>query len=238
MSSVSNLVACYWMLWSLLAHLSVAWTMKTSVKTSGGSTLHTVQFGLSRGRSTSLMLARDLSSDCASSTNSISSIYAAADLRRRTQTYTSASISADKPISQNRQVRSGPLSTTEDFAFISSRRTFLGASLAMVLACSLSPRVSLAASAESSSNGRGDSPLDALDALGEQLSNMQEFELDESQPRWPESPSPLPTRKRSAHELTVEDDVTTSIPFDSKSDLGEALNKASKKRQIDPRTHG
>lgn len=49
--------------------------------------------------------------------------------------------------------------------------------------------------------------------------------------RWPESPSPLPTTKRSAQELTSDEKKAVS-------DMEKALNESSKKKKIDPRTHG
>lgn len=66
--------------------------------------------------------------------------------------------------------------------------------------------------------------------------------------RWPrESPSPLPTRKKSAQELTRDPDPPESSSSSPEApgadandgnDMAKALRDASRKKRIDPRTHG
>jgi hypothetical protein len=64
---------------------------------------------------------------------------------------------------------------------------------------------------------------DPLEELGKELSDS----------RWPLSPSPLPTSVRSAQELTAPRNESTAV-----SDLEKALQERSRKKLIEPRTHG
>lgn len=73
-------------------------------------------------------------------------------------------------------------------------------------------------------------PVDELDAFGQ--------ELQQQSGRWPDSPSPLPSMKRSAQELTMEANATAAAAAAASSDMQSAIERASKKKQIHPRTHG
>eukprot|EP00978_Attheya_sp_CCMP212_P001357 scaffold2848_cov54-Attheya_sp.AAC.2 len=50
--------------------------------------------------------------------------------------------------------------------------------------------------------------------------------------RWPASPSPLPTAKKNAAELTMPDNSPPALT------LEDAMKEASKKKNVGPRTHG
>lgn len=73
----------------------------------------------------------------------------------------------------------------------------------------------------------------ALEQVGKGWSSPQESEKVTS--KWPDSPSPLPTTKKSAQELTQPDNNAMGS---QQSDLQNALEKAAKKKRVDPRTHG
>lgn len=60
--------------------------------------------------------------------------------------------------------------------------------------------------------------------------------------KWPDAPSPLPTAVKSAAELTAPqpDEIRQDIDegIEALTDLEKALQEKSKKKQVDPRTHG
>jgi hypothetical protein len=60
--------------------------------------------------------------------------------------------------------------------------------------------------------------------------------------KWPESPSPLPTRVQSAQELTAPDDkkLLPQMPQPAlgPSELEQAIQDSIRKRRVDPLTHG
>jgi hypothetical protein len=76
---------------------------------------------------------------------------------------------------------------------------------------------------------------DALEAFGKELAG-----------KWPHSPSPLPTQVKTAAELTSPTgkmaeppDVTSAEEgLQAMSDLERMLQESSKKKKVDPRTHG
>jgi hypothetical protein len=89
------------------------------------------------------------------------------------------------------------------------------------------------------------SSSDILDRFGLDLSSSSPTQQQRSS-RWPkESPSPLPTTKRSAQELTQDPDADPGAPLaddhvggGENSDMQKAVKEALKRKQIDPRTHG
>jgi hypothetical protein len=99
-----------------------------------------------------------------------------------------------------------------------ARRRFLwGVAAALVI----SPQVCMAAN------------VDPLEAFGKSLSTPRDAV-------WPHVPSPLPSRVKSAAELTAIptwNPGTVSVPPPI-TDLRKALDQAEKKKQVDPRTHG
>jgi hypothetical protein len=109
--------------------------------------------------------------------------------------------------------------TTEESAM---RRTFLLSSTAAFIV-SFVPPMSTAAAGEQ----------DPLEAFGKTLSTTPPSQLG----GWPHSPSPLPTSVKSAAELTAPSTPLTMDPV-SASDLIKALEESSKKKKVDPRTHG
>jgi hypothetical protein len=60
--------------------------------------------------------------------------------------------------------------------------------------------------------------------------------------KWPDAPSPLPTAVKSAAELTapLRDEFRQEIDegIEALTDLEKALQEKSKKKQVDPRSHG
>jgi len=92
--------------------------------------------------------------------------------------------------------------------------------------------------------------VDALDAFGEALVDQK---LDvpgvgapgsgssksaaASSPKWPDSPSPLPTSKKSALELT-QPTPPDFVESQKRSDLFDAVESAKRRKRIDPTTHG
>jgi hypothetical protein len=94
---------------------------------------------------------------------------------------------------------------------------------------------------------------DILDQFGLDLAAPSGIQQLQRSSRWPrESPSPLPTRKKSAQELTRDPDPpapASSSALDAlpggadaddtgNDDMANALRDASRKKRIDPRTHG
>eukprot|EP00547_Thalassionema_nitzschioides_P000196 CAMPEP_0194213746 /NCGR_PEP_ID=MMETSP0156-20130528/14551_1 /TAXON_ID=33649 /ORGANISM="Thalassionema nitzschioides, Strain L26-B" /LENGTH=87 /DNA_ID=CAMNT_0038941851 /DNA_START=285 /DNA_END=545 /DNA_ORIENTATION=- len=71
---------------------------------------------------------------------------------------------------------------------------------------------------------------DPLDSFGKELSSSS---------NWPQSPSPLPTNVKSAAELTAPGPTKDSQENNPKepSDLEQALQNGSKKKQVGPLTH-
>lgn len=102
----------------------------------------------------------------------------------------------------------------------SSRRSFLATSSVALLGITtwLTP---LAARAAETAVAESNTTKDNLDDFAKDLS------------RWPDSPSPLPTQKRSAQELTADPQPRPTAPS-----LDQALQQSLKKKQIGPRTHG
>jgi hypothetical protein len=93
---------------------------------------------------------------------------------------------------------------------------------------------------------------DILDRFGLDLSSSPPAPPQRSS-KWPkDSPSPLPTTKRSAQELTQDPDPASAVAAGKDdrgdddggfggsvpSDMQNALRNAAKKKVIDPRTHG
>jgi hypothetical protein len=111
--------------------------------------------------------------------------------------------------------RQTALGATEETAM---RRTFLWSAAAALVA--VVPQLSMAAAVE-----------DPLEAFGKTLSATPPPQLG-----WPHSPSPLPTSVKSAAELTAPS-TQTKDPVPA-SDLMKALEESSKKKKVDPRTHG
>lgn len=71
--------------------------------------------------------------------------------------------------------------------------------------------------------------------------SLEDFQFNPS--KWPESPSPLPTRVQSAQELTAPDLNRTLLPQMPQSVLGpneleQAIQESIRKRRVDPLTHG
>jgi len=104
-----------------------------------------------------------------------------------------------------------------DAVRMSSRRGLFWNTAALVV---IYPSVSLA--------------VDPLDAFGKSLSTPT------AQQGWPHTPSPLPSSIKSASELTSTPPTrgagsTADMPT---SDFLKALEKSSKKKQVDPLTHG
>jgi hypothetical protein len=93
---------------------------------------------------------------------------------------------------------------------------------------------------------------DILDQFGLDLAAPSGIQQVQRSSKWPrESPSPLPTRKKSAQELTRDPDppapASSSAPGappgadaddTGNNDMANALRDASQKKRIDPRTHG
>ena len=86
-----------------------------------------------------------------------------------------------------------------------------------------------------------------LDQFGLNLAAPTGVQQVQRSSKWPrESPSPLPTRKRSAQELTRDPDPPSSTlgaqdadaEADAGNDMEKALRDASRKKRINPRTHG
>jgi hypothetical protein len=100
-----------------------------------------------------------------------------------------------------------------------SRRSFLATSVGGCLV--LGNTVIVPSIAWAADDKKKDS-TDPLDAFGKQLQQQGV----PSSAKWPQSPSPLPTRTKSASELTLP------------NDMQDALDRAAKKKKIDPRTHG
>ena len=97
------------------------------------------------------------------------------------------------------------------------RRLVWGVATALVT----SPRVCMAAN------------VDPLESFGKTLSTPRDAV-------WPHVPSPLPSRIKSAAELTAIptwNSGAVGVP-PTTTDLRKALDQVGKKKQIDPRTHG
>jgi len=112
----------------------------------------------------------------------------------------------------------------------SSRRSFLRNSIAIV-GSAVSTGLILQPTA-ADADDKNVTGMDPLDAFGKQLQEDRK----ETTAKWPDSPSPLPTRTRSAQDLTQpteEDRLNSDI-----SDMEKMLQQSAKKKQIAPRTHG
>jgi hypothetical protein len=87
---------------------------------------------------------------------------------------------------------------------------------------------------------------DILEQFGLGLAAPGGVQQAQRSSKWPrESPSPLPTRKKSAQELTRDPDPPSTSTLDApdadaddSNDMAKALRDASRKKRIDPRTHG
>jgi hypothetical protein len=125
------------------------------------------------------------------------------------------------------------------------RRRFVSESLAGALSLSaaagafsslLFPISSAVASSPSVGGDAAGSPnSDILDRFGIDLSSQQQRSS-----KWPrDSPSPLPTTKRSAQELTQDYGAGSGAAGEEEgSDAQRAVRDALQRKQIDPRTHG
>lgn len=111
----------------------------------------------------------------------------------------------------------GPISSTELDA--TTRRAFFFTS-ALTTAVTLLPRATFANEEPSTDNPN----MDSFDAVSEGL----------RQQGWPNSASPLPIPSNSS--LGTNKNETATKKFSS--DFEAALQEASKKKQVDPRTHG
>lgn len=80
--------------------------------------------------------------------------------------------------------------------------------------------------------GASDDPIADLDAFGKALSGGKQQQQAAVTSGYPNTPSPLPTSAKSAAELT-QPGTSEEAPT-----LKEAIEKSSKQKRIDPRTHG
>ena len=133
------------------------------------------------------------------------------------------------------------------------RRSFLstvvGSATASSLLLLLAPHATQAATTTSSSSTDPDDLLNQFGLGLSSSSNRNPTSIPshhQTSSKWPDSPSPLPTNKRSAQELTretTEDVVPPEVAVgkekeETDSDLQRALFQSGQRKQIDPRTHG
>lgn len=117
-----------------------------------------------------------------------------------------------------------PVSSTQLDA--TNRRAFFFAS-AVTAAVTLFPSVMSAKDDSSSSLPTESQSIDPFDAMSEAL----------RQQGWPNSASPLPIPSNSS--LGTSDNKISNVETPkAPSDFEAALQQASKKKQVDPRTHG
>jgi hypothetical protein len=127
-----------------------------------------------------------------------------------------------------------------DHDFVESglnRRNLLHSILTTTSAISFSflpPSVPLALAIENASQ-KDDN--DVLSEFGQSIkTSFNPQDLYGTTSSWPNTPSPLPTMFKTAAELSSSTSTPTSVKI--QSNLEQALEEASKKKRIDPRTHG